>query len=57
MDGWSDFSIIMVFWLFLCSQNSIITLHGRWILFVKGEHSIYRPRDREIDGQDAKMMR
>ena len=39
------------------SQNSIITLHKKWIILVKGESLICRPRGREMDGQDAKMMR
>ena len=41
----------------LSSQNSIITLHGRWIILLKGEGSIYRSRVGEMDGQDVKMMR
>ena len=57
MDSCSDSNIIMVFWYFMSSQNRIITLHGRWIVLVKGEGSIYWPRVEEMDGQDAKMMR
>ena len=57
MESWSDFSIIIVFWYFLCSQNRIITLHGGWMILVKGEGSIYRPRVGGMDDQDVKMMR
>ena len=57
MDSWSDSNIIMVFWYFMSSQNSIITLHKRCMIFVKGDGSIYRPRVGGMDGQDARVMR
>ena len=55
-DGFNN-RYMEVFWQFSSSQNNIITLHERWMIFVKGNGSIYRPRGREMDGQDVKMMR
>ena len=41
----------------MSSQNSIINFHGRWMILVKGDGSIYRPRVGEMDGQDDEMVR